>query len=187
MRVNSGAGVSFTSVRFSLVGDLSGTGTLRLDAGQSLDTAYLEAIAPTGLITHRSPHTIAGAGRLYGALINESAIVADTPGKVLEGRGSITQAPAELSNRRSERSDWATAARSPAAASAGRALASFELVGARRRDHQRRRLAVLDNSTLRIRGGGIVNTATVHVNNAGNNLTRLRAEVPTLLTGKTAR
>jgi hypothetical protein len=187
IRVGNGAGFSFTPVRFQVFGTLEGTGVLRLDAGASLDSAYLEASASGGQITHKSPHLIAGAGRLYGPIINESVIRADVAGRVLENRGALTQNGAGfiqcttgifgLGNG-SSLSGGSISGPGTWQASGSSAIGNIIIQS---------NGAVLDNATLRVRAGGVINNATIDVNNgSGFNFTRFRAEIPTILAGNGA-
>jgi hypothetical protein len=184
IRVGNGAGFNLTPVRFQVIGLLEGVGVLRLDASTTLDSAYLEASPIGGQITHKSPHTIAGTGRLYGSIINESVIRADVAGRVLENRGTLTQTAAGfvhcttgifgLGNGSSliggSIAGPGTWQASDSSAMQGVLISSNGIV--------------LNNATLRIRGVGIVNNATIDVNNGTSfNFTRIRAEVPTTLAG----
>lgn len=187
VRVGNGAGFNFTPVRYQIVGTLEGSGTLRLDANTNLDTAFLEAAAVNGLITHKSPHTIAGSGRLYGAIINQSLIRADAPGRVLENRGTLTQTGAGLIQCTTGVFGLGNGASLIGGSISGpgtwQASGSSALDGVLIAANG----VIIDNSTLRVRAGGVVNNATIDVNNATSfNFTRLRAEVPTTLSGSGA-
>lgn len=187
IRIGNGAGFNFTPVRFQTNGTLEGTGVLRLDASTTLDSAYLEAAASVGLITHKSPHLIAGTGRLYGNIFNESIIRADVAGRVLENRGTLTQVVAGtiqcttgifgLGNGGSLIGGSITGAGTWQASGSSTIEAVFIQSNGN----------VLDAGTLRVRGVGIVNNATIDISNgAGFNFTRLRAEIPTTLGGSGA-
>ncbi|HEX8877761.1 MAG TPA: hypothetical protein VF777_13505 [Phycisphaerales bacterium] len=187
IRIGNGMGFNFTPLRFQVNGTLEGSGLVRLDSSTTLDSAYLEAAAGSGLITHKSPHVIAGAGRLYGTIVNESIIRADAPGRLLENRGTLTQVGGGtiqcttgifgLGNGGSLTGGSIFGAGTWQAS--GASAVEAVLVQANG--------SVLDNSTLRVRGVGIVNNATIEVNNGASfNFTRLRAEVPTTLAGSGA-
>jgi hypothetical protein len=88
--VNPLAANNGTRVNFIADATLAGSGTLRLNAGPDLNTAYIESLNDfTG--TNGANHTIGGTGRIYGALINQGTIRGNADGKLLEIRNRITQ------------------------------------------------------------------------------------------------
>lgn len=183
IRVGNGAGFNFTPVRFQVIGLLEGTGVLRLDASTTLDSAYLEAAA-AGQITHKFPHVIAGSGRLYGAIFNESTIRADVAGRVLENRGTMTQVGDGMIECTTGifglGSGGSLTGGSITGTGTWQAAGSCAIEAVLVQSNG----IVLDTGTLRVRGIGITNNAVIDVNNGTSfNQTRLRADLPTTLGG----
>lgn len=183
LRVNNAAGINFTSISIPNQSAIEGPGQIWLDASSNLDTAYIN-VSPGGLLTNRSPHTIRGSGRLYGAYVNQSLIHADLPLRTLEIRGTITQsASGEL------RTNPGLLSLGNGAVVTGGAIAgagSWQAVGTPTIDGVLINSVgrVVNNSTLRLGAGGLNNHYAIEVNDGtGVNFTSIQAQTAITLSG----
>ena len=182
--VNQTAGLNFTSLRYFASAPLSGSGTLRLNAGANLDTAYIETNGGSE-ISHEAPHSIRGTGRIPAKLTNASTIVADVAGNKLEITGQLTQAEfGQLI------ADAGIISLGSSGALTGGTINSanggtWQVVGGPSISAVTINAPgqVLNNSTLRLLAGGMVNNAVLDVNSGGLNFTRIRIEEASTLGG----
>ncbi len=177
--VNSTTGPNFTSLRFGAPAPLSGTGLVRLNSfGGDLNAAYIETTGP-GEVLHQSPHRIAGTGRIPAKMTNDSLIIADQPGRLLEITGPLTQgAGGEL------RADTGIISLGNGAAVSGGTLTSAN--GGTWQVNSSPSVSgvtsnangeILNTAMLRVLAGGMTNNAVLSVNNgSGSNFTRVRMD-----------
>lgn len=92
LRINSSGAAAFTQLRFPAGIVISGPGTIRLNADAStLDSAFISS--DLGFNWTNGPgHTVSGAGRLYGPIINQGFITADEAGRILQIAGDVQNA-----------------------------------------------------------------------------------------------
>lgn len=89
LRINNSAAAILTQLRFPAGCVISGTGRIELNAEAStLDSAFISPDLGFNW-TNGFGHTIAGAGRLYGPIINQGAITADLAGRTLQIAGDV--------------------------------------------------------------------------------------------------
>ncbi|MBX3390967.1 MAG: hypothetical protein KF691_16070 [Phycisphaeraceae bacterium] len=89
LRINNSGAAILTQLRFPAGCIISGAGRIELNAEAStLDSAFISP--DLGFNWTNGPgHTIAGAGRLYGPIINQGAIAADLTGRTLQIAGDV--------------------------------------------------------------------------------------------------
>ncbi len=81
--INTTAGSSTTVLQSLASNTISGTGTIVLNAGPNLDTAYLTYNGGGEVLTLGAGQTVRGTGRVYVNTTNNGLISADVSGKVL--------------------------------------------------------------------------------------------------------
>ncbi|MBN8596963.1 MAG: hypothetical protein J0L78_04740 [Planctomycetes bacterium] len=91
LTVNTTAGVNFTRIKVDEFSSVFGSGSIVLNAGANLDTAYIESVSADAKLWNTTPHTIRGTGRIYSPMLNDGVIRADVAAKVLEIRSEVTQ------------------------------------------------------------------------------------------------
>ncbi|MDX2148253.1 MAG: hypothetical protein SFZ23_12095 [Planctomycetota bacterium] len=83
--INPIAGVNATVLRLVAgSASLSGGGTVLLNAGGNLDTAYITSDSGLWVLTNTAAHTIRGSGRVYSQVVNQGTFTADASGRRLE-------------------------------------------------------------------------------------------------------
>lgn len=91
LTVNTTAGVNFTRIKVDELSSVFGSGSIVLNAGANLDTAFIESASADAKLWNTTPHTIRGTGRIYSPMLNDGVIRADVAAKTLEIRSEITQ------------------------------------------------------------------------------------------------
>ena len=182
--VNPISGANFTNLRYFASGPLSGTGSVRLNASANLDTAYIETNGAAE-ISHQSPHRIIGTGRIPAKMSNASQIVADVAGSKLEITGPLTQTAIgqlladpgiiSLGNNGALSGGFINRANGGTWQATGSPSISGVTINAPGQ--------LLNNSTLRVFAGGMVNNGVLDVNNVGLNFTRVRFEEAATVAG----
>lgn len=97
IRINNSAAAILTQLRFPAGCIISGTGRIELNAeANTLDSAFISSDLGFNW-TNGFGHTIAGAGRLYGPIINQGAINADLSARTLQIAGDVQNSGGTIS------------------------------------------------------------------------------------------
>jgi len=183
--VNQTAGLNVTTLRYFASAPLSGSGIVRLNAAANLDTAYIETSGGSE-ISHQAPHRIVGTGRIAAEMFNASQIVADVPGSKLEITGPLTQSPLGqliadagiLSLGNGGTVDGGTIQSQNGGTWQAIGSPSVNAVTTNGPGQ------ILNNSTLRLLAGGMVNNGVLDINNGiGLNFTKFYVEDPATVAG----
>ncbi len=188
MTVNPAAINSVTALRFSQDATLGGSGTLTLNANVNLNTAIIDAVAPS-VGTNAFPHAITGSGRINAPMINSGFIRGGSPNHYLEIRNTMSQ----FGGGRIIGEDTGSVALGNGSVISG---GTFETIGDGRVRVTAGEIATVDNVTnlgtlhvdgggrLTLLSGGLVNNGTITVNPAIiNSVTSVFAAANTTLSG----